>query len=137
MASKLRSALTKARGGLSHGRKRARKLLGPKAYRGIGAGVVGGVAQMAGQMGREHVGFLKDKWYGEPAALALVGVLAMKKSQSMGTALCGAAGYAAALYYRLSQFQAGKSQTSPVPAFTQTTQGGGSTAELDAGFLQA
>jgi hypothetical protein len=91
----------------------------------MGAGI-GAAAGIVGAMGADKVDFIKQHWYGEPAALGVGAFLLVRRKPTWAYALAGAAGYAGQFNYKLSQFQNGKSQTDPM-ATKQFGAGGATT----------
>ncbi len=83
------------------------------------AAAVGGVAQYAGDMAAERIDFLKDNWYGQPAAKMLGAILLRKKNKTASLSLAAVAGHQLAFNYKLNQFQKGESTDNPVPTFKQ------------------
>lgn len=127
-----RRAAARARLGKSRG---GRALLGLSGRTGhmLMAGGIGAAAQVVGAMGADKVDFVKNHWYGEPAALGLGAFLLVRRKPTWAYALAGAAGYAGTFNYRLSQFQNGQSQQDPM-SFKQFA--GGRAAPRQAGLLQ-
>lgn len=76
---------------------------------------IGAAAGIAAEFVRENVDFMKDNWWGTPAAI--LGASIFVKNQRVGCAMAGAAGAIGGFQYRLNQFQQGKSDKSPVPLF--------------------
>lgn len=95
-------------------------------------GGIGAAAQVVGEMASDKIDFIKNHWYGEPAALGLGAFLLIRRKPTWAYALAGAAGYSGTFRYKLDQFQQGKRQTSPVPSFS----GGAPAAPRQAGMLQ-
>ncbi len=110
-------------------RARLSRSRGGRAFLGIGGrtgqlamGVgIGGAAQFAADFVATKVDFVKNHWYGEPAALGVGAFLLIRRKPTWAYALAGAAGYSASFRYKLNQFQLGKSQTSPVPTFAASS----------------
>lgn len=109
-----------------HGRARStasrigRGLMSNLKPRGMSAGI-GAAARFAQDMGEESVDFLKKNWYGSP--LAFLAASLVVKNERIGSALATIAGYSGAFNYKLNEFQAGRSKTSPVPLFEQKVAG--------------
>lgn len=111
---------------------RARRISSSRAGRVAGGGLlrvgtvatcaaIGAGSQDAGQFAADKFAFVREKWWGEAAALGAAAVLAQKRGRrEIACALAGAAGYS---FRQRMKFQAnidGRSQVSPVPLFART-----------------
>lgn len=77
--------------------------------------VYGVGAQIVEEYLEEHWDYAKTHWWAAPAAtLALAASNAVIKNEAGRKGLAGAAGYSAALRYKVYQFQNGKRDTSPL-----------------------
>jgi hypothetical protein len=77
--------------------------------------VYGVGAQIVEEYLEEHWDYAKEHWYAAPlATLALAASNAVIKNEAGRKGLAGAAGYSAALRYKVYQFQNGKRDTSPL-----------------------
>lgn len=75
----------------------------------------GAGAQIAEEMLEEHWETATKTWYAAPAAILAVAASGhLVKEATPRIALAGAAGYSAALRYKMYQFQNGKRDTAPI-----------------------
>lgn len=95
-------------------RRIGRGLLARAKPRGMSA-AIGGAAALAQVYAGENVEFIRDNWYGGPLAMFAGSLLV--RDEKIATALAVLAGSSAVFNYKLSEFQQGKSQASPVPQF--------------------
>jgi len=105
----------------------------PGALRG---GAVGAVAQMAEDFGAEHVGFVREKWYGAPAVYLAGALLLPGRAAQYAGHLAAIAGYSGTFNWKLKQFQEGKRATSPVRMFNAAEQPAQLAPPAGAGALQ-
>ena len=118
-----RRAAARARLGRSRSGRAVLGLTGRTGHM-LMAGGIGAAAQIVGEMAGDKISFVKDNWYGEPAALGLGAFLLIRRKPTWAYALAGAAGYSGTFRYKLDQFQLGKRQASPVPTFQHKAAGG-------------
>lgn len=69
------------------------------------AGLTGAAAFYGHSVASEHIEFIGSKWWSGPAIMGVGGHLLRRKNSTVavGTALLGAAGYAAAMGYRMNK----------------------------------
>jgi hypothetical protein len=115
--------LARAKARLAAAHTRAKSMFGTaKPYLKSGAG--GAVAFYGQQYAAENFDFVKNNYWGGPALILGVGVLAGRRGMpDVGHGLAGAAGYALAFNYALKKFQDGKSSSSPVGMFAEKASG--------------
>lgn len=65
--------------------------------------LAGGVAYFVHDLGAQHITFVRDNWWAGPLGLFVIGHFTKKKSGDLGAGLCGAAGYAAVMGYKMTQ----------------------------------
>lgn len=87
-------------------------------------GLVGVVGYFAHKTASEKIGFVRDKWWSGPVAMAIGGHVLKKKAKTaqVGTALLGAAGYAGAFGYSMQKAAADTTKGLQSPGETGALQ---------------
>lgn len=96
---------------------------------------IGAGARLAENLATDNIAFVRENWYGAPAAHAALAVLVGTRPR-LEAAACGLAaiaGYKAVENWELKEFQEGKREKSPVPMFAQA--GGETQGFRDTGYL--
>ena len=89
-------------------------------------------AQYAEEMLEEHSDYVKENWWAGPVAI-LAGAALMRKKEATAKGLAGAAGYAGAMKYKMSQFQNGKRELSPIHNWNFEDKKAGAAAPASSG----